>query len=119
MRERLETASAALATIARQAPPLRLSFRLGDALFSVGASRVLAVIEHDRMRPAPGMPAFVRGMVDHGNLVVPVVDMRARLDDQACVLSCQSRVVVIEVAGEDGAHLLGVVVDAILDAPAA
>lgn len=104
---------AMLTAITQQKPPC-LVFRLGDKTFSVGYDRVVAIFVSADMNPFPDMPPFVRGAIDLNGAIVPVVDMRAWLDNEPSAITPQSRIVVIEVEGDDKNHSLGIIADVII-----
>jgi purine-binding chemotaxis protein CheW len=74
------------------------------------------------MTPLPLMPEFVRGVMNLRGVVVPVIDLSARLGLAATVIGRRTCVVIVDVSlpDESGSQTLGVLVDAVqevLDIP--
>jgi len=70
----------------------------------------------------PMMPESIRGVINLRGAVVPVMDLAARFGRPQTVSGKRTCIVIVELAGEDGHQLTGVVVDAVsavLDIPAA
>ena len=123
----MEQRSAALPTTPVQERPLQasqyLTFALGGEMFAVGILNVKEIIEYGNLTQIPLMPSFIRGVINLRGSVVPVIDLAARFGGQASTPGRRSCIVIVEVAGDDGArHDIGVLVDAVsevLDIPSA
>jgi purine-binding chemotaxis protein CheW len=85
-----------------------VTFRLGDAEFAFNIFQVERVLRHQAPERLPQAPAFLEGVLAYGDGVVPVVDLRKRIDIPAPVAE-ETRIVVVEL--EQGR--VGVVVDAV------
>jgi purine-binding chemotaxis protein CheW len=56
-----------------------VTFRLGEELYGVRIEEVLEVLPCGQVRTVPNAPAFVLGVIELRDLVIPVVDLHARL----------------------------------------
>lgn len=83
-------------------------FRLGDAEFAFNIFQVERVLRHQAPEPLPNAPAFLEGLLPYGDGVVPVFDLRKRVDAPA-PLGDETRIIIIEL--EQGR--VGVVVSAV------
>ena len=123
----MEQRSAAMPTTPRQEaqsqPSQYLTFLLGGEMFAVGILNVKEIIEYGNLTQIPLMPSFIRGVINLRGAVVPVIDLAARFGGAASTPGRRSCIVIVEVAGDDGArHDIGVLVDAVsevLDIPPA
>jgi purine-binding chemotaxis protein CheW len=99
-----------------------LTFLLGGEMFAIGILAIKEIIEFDKLTTVPMMPRFVRGVINLRGAVVPVIDLSARFGRAATMASKRTCIVIVEIAAEEGAQVVGVLVDAVnevLDIPAA
>jgi len=92
-----------------------LSFALGSQPCAVRIDLVREILEVGHMTPLPLMPAFVRGVMNLRGVVVPVIDLGARLGLPATQIGRRTCIVIVDVALPDdsGTQTLGVLVDAV------
>ena len=74
-----------------------LNFHLGDEAYSLPILQVREIIRLSPVTPVPRMPAFVKGVINLRGKIVPVMDLRERLnrfsieyDERACIVVIQS-----------------------------
>ena len=99
-----------------------LTFMLGGEAFGIGIMAVKEIIEFGGITDVPMMPESIRGVINLRGAVVPVMDLAARFGRPQTVSGKRTCIVIVELAGEDGHQLTGIVVDAVsavLDIPAA
>ena len=99
-----------------------LTFMLGGEAFGIGIMAVKEIIEFGGITDVPMMPESIRGVINLRGAVVPVMDLAARFGRPQTVPGKRTCIVIVELEGEDGHQLTGVVVDAVsavLDIPAA
>jgi chemotaxis-related protein WspB len=76
---------------------LSLLFSLGESVYAIPARSVVEVVPHVALRPLPGAPAWVCGLLAYRGRVVPVVDLGRKLFGTPCESSrLSSRIVVVE-----------------------
>ena len=103
---------AALAAAAPAAPASGvLSFQLGEQTYAVDVRRVREIRRYERPTRIAGARADVLGLIDLRGTVVPVIDLRLRLDSGSADIADTTSVVVLEI----GPHLVGAVVDLVSD----
>jgi purine-binding chemotaxis protein CheW len=90
-----------------------LIFSLGGEQFAVGTLRVREIIEYGNISAVPMVPAFIRGVINLRGAVVPVIDLNARFGRQRTDASRRTCIVILEVASEEGTHVMGIIVDAV------
>ncbi len=84
-------------------------FDLASEHYGVDIATVREIIRMQTITRVPGAPAFVEGVINLRGRVVPVVDLRKRLNLTVSEQTNDSRIVVVDIAGGD----LGVIVDAV------
>lgn len=91
--------------------PRIVTFRVGRELFAAPIDRVERVLRYETPRRVPGTPSWIEGVIDYAGRVVPVINLRQRLDLPAVDPSAPTRVIVVSAPGD----WMAIVVDAVLD----
>ncbi len=86
-------------------------FELGDEKYGTDISTVREIIRMPTVTQMPGTPEHVRGVINLRGRVIPVVDLRTRFRLPAAEVTADTRVLVVDIAGES----IGVVVDAVTE----
>ena len=88
-----------------------VSFRLGDDYFATDVQAVERVLRYSIPMSVPDTPKYIEGVMDYQGRVVPVVNLRLRLELPALVSGSETRILVLHAAGE----WIGLVVDAVTE----
>lgn len=88
-----------------------LGFRLGAEVYAIEVLVVREIIEMQRITRLPRTPYYVLGMINLRGKIVPVVDLRRKLDLEEHAAEHETRIIVVEVQG----LRTGVVVDGVSD----
>ena len=86
-------------------------FDLGGEVYGVDINTVREIIRMQNITRVPNAPEFVEGIINLRGKVIPIVDLRRRFALAAAEQSKDSRIVVVDIAGED----IGVTVDAVTE----
>ena len=86
-------------------------FDLASEFYGVDIGDVREIIRMQTITRVPGAPPFVEGVINLRGSVVPVVDLRKRLDLQVNEQTQETRIVVVDIAGRD----VGVIVDGVTE----
>jgi len=87
-----------------------VTFRIGQHRFAFNVFQVERILRYEPPVPLPQAPDYLEGTIRFGQEVVPIVDLRKRLEAAAPVAD-ETRIVVLGL--EPGK--IGVVVDAVLE----
>ena len=87
-----------------------VTFRVGGQEFGFNIFDVERVLRYESPAPLPQAPDFLEGVLQFGESIVPVIDLRKRLGVDA-VLAEETRTVILE--WEQGR--IGIVVDAVVE----
>jgi len=91
-----------------------LTFVLAGGDFAVGILGVREIIAMHTITPLPRLPEFVRGVINLRGKIIPVMDLRLRLDLPARDNDRSTCIIVIDVATSGGlATNVGCIVDAV------
>jgi purine-binding chemotaxis protein CheW len=90
-----------------------LSFVLAGEEYAVDILRVKEIIEYENLTRVPAMPPAVRGVINLRGRVVPVLDLALRFGIKESVITPRSCIVMVEIAAEDGAIVMGIITDAV------
>ncbi len=86
-------------------------FDLASEYYGVDIGAVREIIRMQSITRVPGAESFVEGLINLRGRVVPVVDLRKRLNLAVGEQTKDSRIVVVDIAGQD----VGVVVDGVTE----
>ena len=86
-------------------------FRLSEDLYGVDIKAVREIIRMQEITPVPNAPGFIIGVTNLRGKICPVMDMRRRFELPAARKTGDSRIVVLEIDGED----VGMLVDAVAE----
>lgn len=93
-----------------------LSFNLGGDDYCVDILRVQEIRGWEELRPLPDTPEYVKGVLDLRGTIVPIIDLRIRLNMEHVEYHPTTVIIVLSVKREEGeAQLVGAVVDAVSD----
>ena len=90
-----------------------LTFSLAGEEYGIGILKVKEIIGMMNITPVPQTPEFVKGVINLRGKVIPVVDLRLRFALEAAAYTERTCIIVVEVAGQSGSVMMGIVVDAV------
>ena len=88
-----------------------LSFRLGGEEYGIDILRVQEIRSYEAPTRFANAPAFIKGVVNLRGVIVPIVDLRLRLNCQGAEYTNFTVVIVLNVRG----RVIGAVVDSVSD----
>lgn len=90
-----------------------LTFKLDDEVFAIDVAKVREILDYTLATKMPGTPDFMRGIINVRGNVVPVADMRLKFGMSMTEKTVDTCIVVMEVAVENDATVLGALVDSV------
>jgi purine-binding chemotaxis protein CheW len=90
-----------------------LTFSLGQEEYGIGILKVKEIIGMMPITPVPQSPGFVKGVINLRGKVIPVVDLRSKFGMEPKEYSERTCIIVVEIRGDAGQVLMGIVVDAV------
>ncbi len=90
-----------------------LTFTLADEEYGIGILKIKEIIGMMPITPVPRTPTFVKGVVNLRGKVIPVIDLRIRFGLKAMEYTDRTCIIVVEIAGESGSIMVGLVVDTV------
>lgn len=84
-------------------------FDLAGENYGVDINAVREIIRIQQVTHVPDAPEYVEGVMNLRGNVIPVIDLRKRLGLKVTAATTESRVVVVDIAGQG----IGVIVDAV------
>ncbi|MBN2973896.1 chemotaxis protein CheW [Roseomonas aeriglobus] len=88
-----------------------ITFELGDQALGVDIMAIREIRAWSPATPLPNVPSYVRGVVNLRGVVLPVLDLRARLGWGTTEPTSRHVIVVVRI----GEQLQGIIVDAVND----
>ena len=90
-----------------------LTFTLADEEYGIGILKIREIIGMIPITAVPQTPAYVRGVINLRGRVIPVMDLRLRFKMEEIEYSERTCIIVVEIEGQSGAVMIGVVVDSV------
>lgn len=90
-----------------------LTFKLEDEIFAVDVLCVQEVLEFKSVTRIPGMPEFVRGIINLRGKVVPVVDLRLKFSMTETVKTQATCVIVLDIGTDENKVMIGALADSV------
>ncbi|MCP4722807.1 MAG: purine-binding chemotaxis protein CheW [Desulfobacteraceae bacterium] len=90
-----------------------LTFTLADETYGIGILKVKEIIGMMPITSVPQTPNFVKGVINLRGKVIPVIDLRLKFAMDAIAYSERTCIIVVEIDGESGTILIGIVVDSV------
>jgi purine-binding chemotaxis protein CheW len=92
-----------------------LTFCLGDEDYGVDILRVVEIRGWEPVTRIPNAPGYVQGVVNLRGSIVPVFDLRMRLNMPRQEYGKQTVVIVLRIKTDHGEKNIGIVVDSVSD----
>ena len=90
-----------------------LTFQLEDEIFAVDVRNVHEVLEFTSVTKIPGVPDFVRGIINLRGRVVPVVDLRLKFSMSETIKTQNTCVIVLEIGTKENQTVIGALADSV------
>jgi purine-binding chemotaxis protein CheW len=90
-----------------------LAFHVGPEQFAIGVLSVREIMGMQEITAVPHTPVCVKGIINLRGKVVPVVDLRLKFGMPETEHTARTCIIVVNVPGEGGSVLAGVIVDAV------
>lgn len=89
-----------------------LTFVLAGTSFGIEVRRIREIIRSVSVTTLPGLPDYVRGVINLRGRIVPVIDLRVRFQLPVADTTERTCIIVVEVRSKAGAEIaVGLVVD--------
>jgi purine-binding chemotaxis protein CheW len=96
-----------------QRPGKYLTFELGREEFGIQVLKVREIMGIQDITAVPQTPPYVKGVINLRGKVIPVVDLRLKFGLQQVEYSQRTCIIVVQISGEAGPMLMGIVVDGV------
>ena len=90
-----------------------LTFTLAEEEYGIGILKIKEIIGMLPITSVPQTPEFVKGVINFRGKVIPVMDLRLRFGMPSIDYSERTCIIVVEIDGQAGTILVGIVVDAV------
>jgi purine-binding chemotaxis protein CheW len=90
-----------------------LTFRLANEEYGLEILKVREIIGLMDITRVPKTPEFIRGVINLRGKVIPVVELRLKFGMEAKQDTDETCIIVVDIAGETGSVLMGILVDAV------
>ena len=92
-----------------------LVFQLASEEFGIRVLKVREIMGVQDITAVPQTPSYVKGVINLRGKVIPVVDLRLKFSLPPAEYSQRTCIIVVQVQGEAGPILMGIVVDGVAE----
>jgi purine-binding chemotaxis protein CheW len=92
-----------------------LVFQLGVEEFGIRVLKVREIIGVQDITAVPQTPKYLKGVINLRGKIIPVLDLRLKLRLAPRVYTPRTCIIVVQVNGDSGPQLMGVVVDSVAE----
>lgn len=92
-----------------------LSFKLGNELFAVSVSKVLEVLQKQKITLVPDTPDYILGVINFRGEIVPVADSRIKFHMPQRTDTDKYVIIVMELESGEEKMVIGVTADSVMD----
>jgi purine-binding chemotaxis protein CheW len=90
-----------------------LSFLLGDERFATHVAHVNIILEIPKITKVPRTPDYMKGVVNHRGIVLPVFDLRLKMSMPENDYTNNTCILVLEIELDDEKVSIGAIVDSV------
>jgi len=90
-----------------------LTFTLADEVFSLDITRVREVLDYTIITRVPRTPEYMRGVINLRGSVVPVVDLRLKFGMEACGVTVNTCIIIVDATVNGATTVLGLLADSV------
>lgn len=87
------------------------SFRVGNKLYAVDITHIIEIVRWRAATPIPRAPEFIEGYMDLRGAVIPVLDLKKRLEQEPTEADSRTRIIVLRM----DRRVLGFIVEEVLE----
>ena len=90
-----------------------LSFKLGVETFASNVSKVLNILEMQKITEVPKTPDYMMGVINLRGMVLPVIDTRMKFGMEPITITASTCILVLDVIVENKSLKVGALVDSV------
>ncbi len=91
-----------------------LTFKIGKEEFGAHVSKVLNILELQKITKVPKAPAYMKGVINLRGMVLPVIDTRIKFDMEPTEITNDTCIVVMDLKMDDELIHIGALVDSVV-----
>lgn len=90
-----------------------LTFLIKGEVFALDIKSIKEILNYRSITKMPFMPSFIHGVLNLRGVVLPVIDLSARLHNEVTAIGARSTILIIETTTANGSQPIGVLVDGV------
>ena len=91
-----------------------LTFKIGEEEFGAHVSKVLNILELQKITEIPKAPDYMKGVINLRGMVLPVIDTRIKFDMEPTEITDDTCIVVMDLKMDDELIHIGALVDSVV-----
>lgn len=90
-----------------------LTFRLDKEIYALGITQVREVLDFTELTKVPGMPVFMRGIINLRDSVVPVIDLKLKFNLPETQNTVDTCIIILDFVIDNETLLVGILADSV------
>ncbi len=90
-----------------------LTFTLDEELFAVNIAHIREVLDLTTITRVPRTPEFLKGVINLRGSVIPVVDIRLKIDMLEAEMTVNTSIIIMEITLDGETTIIGALVDSV------
>ena len=90
-----------------------LTFMIGKEVYGLPILKVTEIIGMMKITHVPGMPEYVKGVINLRGKIIPTLDLRLKFGLESRDYDDKTSIIVVEINREGSGHLSGLIVDTV------
>jgi chemotaxis signal transduction protein len=89
--------------------------KMAGVRYGIPVLDVREIIRMTNIRPMPMMPNYIRGVINLRGNVIPIVDLRLKMDMESVAYTDRMCIIIVDVAGHSGSTKVGIITDTVIE----
>jgi purine-binding chemotaxis protein CheW len=90
-----------------------LTFKLDKEVYALGITQVREVLDYTEITKVPGMPVFMRGIINLRDTVVPVIDLKLKFELPETQNTVDTCIIILDFIMGKESLLMGILADSV------
>ncbi len=90
-----------------------LTFMIGKEVYGLPILKVTEIIGMMKITHVPGMPEYVKGVINLRGKIIPTLDLRLKFGLESREYDDKTSIIVVEINKDGNSHLSGLIVDTV------
>lgn len=90
-------------------------FKMAGVRYGIAVLDVREIIRMTNIRPMPMSSGYIKGVINLRGNVIPIVDLRLKMDMESVAYTDRMCIIIVDVAGRSGSTKVGIITDTVIE----